>query len=75
MQTRIDLSTLPPAAAMDVHDLSTEWVDYAVHFGIDVLATLATLYAQRFCEHRWHQVLVWLALSLVVTFTTVNLVG
>jgi hypothetical protein len=45
------------------------------HFGIDVLATLATLYAQRFCHHRRHQVLVWLGLSLVVTVTTVNLVG
>jgi hypothetical protein len=37
--------------------------------------TLATLYAQRFCHHRRHQVLVWLGLSLVVTVTTVNLVG
>ena len=55
--------------------LSTDWVDYGVHFLIDVLATLATLYAQRFCEHRWHQVTVWLALSVVVTVTTVNVVG
>jgi hypothetical protein len=49
--------------------------NYAAHFGIDVLATLATLYAQRFCHHGRHQVLVWLGLSLVVTVTTVNLVG
>jgi hypothetical protein len=55
--------------------LSTDWFDYGVHFGIDVLATMATLYAQRFCHHRTHQVLVWLALSVVVTVTTVNLVG
>jgi hypothetical protein len=62
-------------SALDVHDFSTDWIDYAVHFGIDVLATLATLYAQRFCHHRWHQILVWFGLSLVVTVTTVNLVG
>jgi hypothetical protein len=55
--------------------LSRDWYDYAVHFGIDVLATMATLYAQRFCHHRWHQFSVWLALSLVVTVSTVNLVG
>ncbi|HEX2044166.1 MAG TPA: hypothetical protein VHF23_00910 [Gaiellaceae bacterium] len=60
---------------VDAHDFSTDWLDYSVHFGIDVLATLATLYAQRFCRHRLHQFLVWLALSAVVTVTTVNLVG
>jgi RsiW-degrading membrane proteinase PrsW (M82 family) len=55
--------------------ISTDWFGYASHFLIDVMATAATLYAQRFCQHRWHQVLVWLGLSLVVTFTTVNLIG
>ncbi len=55
--------------------LNTDGLDYAVHFGIDVLGTLATLYAQRFCRHRFHQVLVWFALSVLVTVTTVNLVG
>lgn len=60
---------------LDAHDFSTDWFDYSVHFGIDVLATLATLYAQRFCHHPWHQFLVWLALSVVVTVSTVNLVG
>jgi hypothetical protein len=62
-------------SALDVHQFSTDWLDYGVHFGIDVLATLATLYAQRFCRHRAHQFLVWLGLSAVVTVTTVNLVG
>ena len=38
--------------AVSVHDFSSDWVDYVVHFGIDVLGTLATLYAQRFCKHR-----------------------
>ena len=56
-------------------ELSRDWSDYALHFLIDVLGTVATLYAQRFCSHRWHQVLVWLALALVITVTTVNLVG
>ena len=56
-------------------ELSTDWVDYAVHFAVDVAGTLATLYAQRYCEHRHHQILVWLALSVFVTLTTVNLVG
>lgn len=56
-------------------ELSTDWPDYAAHFAVDVLGTLATLYAQRFCRHRHHQVLVWLALSILVTVTTVNLVG
>ncbi len=55
--------------------LSVHWVDYAVHFGVDVLGTLVTLYAQRFCQHQWHQFLVWFALSVLVTFSTVNLVG
>lgn len=55
--------------------LSSDWFDYGVHFGVDVLATLATLYAQSFCRHRWHQIAIWLALSLVVTIATVNLVG
>jgi hypothetical protein len=54
---------------------STDWAKYGAHFGIDILASLATLYARSFCMHRWHRVLVWLALSLVVTVTTVNLVG
>jgi hypothetical protein len=48
---------------------------HGLHFLIDVLASLATLYAYRFCEHTWHRILVWLGLSLVVTFSTVNLVG
>ena len=60
---------------MTLFALSRDLTDYAVHFGVDVLASLATLYAQRFCQHRWHQVLVWLGLSLVVTAVTVNLVG
>ncbi len=55
--------------------LSADWFAYGAHFGIDVLATIATLYAQRFCQHRLHQFLVWFALSLVVTVSTVNLVG
>ena len=55
--------------------LSSDWVDYAVHFAVDVCGTLATLYAQRFCQHRLHQFLLWFALSVVVTVTTVNLVG
>ncbi len=55
--------------------LSRDAGDYAVHFGVDVCGTLATLYAQRFCRHRHHQLLLWLALSLLVTVTTVNLVG
>ncbi|MBD0289709.1 MAG: hypothetical protein ICV74_00530 [Thermoleophilia bacterium] len=55
--------------------LSADWFAYGVHFGIDVLATMATLYAQRFCHHRWHQFLVWLVLSIVVTVSTVNVVG
>ena len=54
---------------------STDLFDYGVHFAVDVLASIATLYAQRFCNHRWHQLAVWLSLSLVVTFTTINLVG
>jgi hypothetical protein len=60
---------------MDADAVSTDWIDYAVHFGVDVGGTLATLYAQRFCHHRRHQVLLWLALSVLVTVTTVNLVG
>ena len=56
-------------------ELSRDVTDYAVHFGVDVAGTLATLYAQRFCKHRSHQILVWFALSVLVTFTTVNLVG
>jgi hypothetical protein len=55
--------------------LSRDASDYAVHFGVDVAGTLVTLYAQRFCRHWHHQLLVWLALSLLVTITTVNLVG
>jgi hypothetical protein len=55
--------------------VSTDWFDYAVHFGVDVSATVATLYAQRFCHHRHHQILLWFALSVFVTVTTVNLVG
>ena len=55
--------------------LSTDWVDYAVHFGVDVCGSLGTLYAQRFCRHLWHQFLIWLGLAVLVTVTTVNLVG
>ena len=55
--------------------LSSDWADYGVHFAVDVAGGLGTLYAQRFCAHRWHQFLVWLALAVVVTVTTVNLVG
>lgn len=55
--------------------LSTDWLDYGVHFLVDVLGSLGTLYAQRFCRHRWHQFLVWLGLAILVTVTTVNLVG
>ena len=58
-----------------VAQLSTDWPDYAAHFTVDVLGSIATLYAQRYCRHRHHQVLVWLALSILVTVTTVNLVG
>ena len=61
--------------AASVHDFSRDWVDYVVHFGIDVLGTLSTLYAQRYCKHRIHQFLVWFGLSVLVTITTVNLVG
>lgn len=39
------------------------------------MGTLATLYAQRFLERRSHQFLAWLMLSVLVTATTVNLIG
>jgi hypothetical protein len=55
--------------------VSTDWIDYAVHFAVDVGGTPATLYAQRFCRHRHHQILLWFVLSVAVTATTVNLVG
>ena len=55
--------------------LSRDWVDYAVHFGVDVCGTLATLYALRYCHHVWHQFLIWFGLSVLVTVVTVNLVG
>ncbi len=55
--------------------LSTDWGKYVGHFIIDVLATLATLYAQRFFTLPWHRFLVWLVLSIFVTVSTVNLVG
>jgi hypothetical protein len=61
--------------AVSVHDFSSDWVDYVVHFGIDVMGTLATLYAQRYCKHRTHQFLIWFGLSVLVTATTVKLVG
>jgi hypothetical protein len=61
--------------ALQIHDFSKDWVDYVAHFAIDVLGTLATLYAQRFCHHRVHQFLVWFGLSILVTVSTVNLVG
>jgi hypothetical protein len=56
-------------------ELASDWGDYAAHFAIDVLGTLATLYAQRFCKHLRHQIAVWFALSVLVTVSTVNLVG
>ncbi len=56
-------------------DISTDWVDYGLHFFLDVSAALATLYAQRFCKHLWHQLAIWFGLAVFVTFTTVNLVG
>lgn len=55
--------------------LSTDWEKYVSHFGIDVMGTLATLYAQRFLNRRWQQFLAWLMLSVLVTITTVNLIG
>ena len=64
------MNALPFAIA-----LSTDWTDYGVHFCVDVLGSLGTLYAQRFCRHRWHQFLIWLALAVLVTATTVNVVG
>ncbi len=54
--------------------LSTDWGKYAGHFAIDVLATLATLYAQRFVDRPLHRFGVWLLLSAVVTVSTVNLI-
>ena len=56
-------------------EISTDWVDYGVHFFVDVCGALATLYAQRFCRHLWHQLAIWFTLAVFVTFTTVNLVG
>lgn len=56
-------------------ELSSDWIDYSVHFGVDVAGSLAVLYAQRFCHHLRHQLLIWLGLSVLVTVTTVNLVG
>lgn len=58
-----------------IHSFSASWLDYVVHFGIDVLGTLATLWAQRFVKKTWAQFATWLVLSLIVTFSTVNLVG
>ena len=56
-------------------EISTDWADYGVHFLLDVSGALATLYAQRFCHHLWHQLAIWLGLAVFVTFTTVNAVG
>ena len=61
--------------AVNTHDFSTDWLDYVVHFGLDVAGALTTLYVQRFLSKPWQQFVLWLLLTLFITFTTVNLVG
>jgi hypothetical protein len=58
-----------------IHSFDHSALDYVVHFGIDVLGTLATLYAQRYVKSQVAQFATWLVLSLLVTVTTVNVVG
>jgi hypothetical protein len=54
-------------------------VDFAVnvllHMGLEGIGGVVTLWALQFCEHRRHQVTVWLIFALFFSILTVRLIG
>ncbi len=50
-------------------------VDVLLHMGLEAIGGIVTLWALQFCEHRRHQVMVWLVFALFFSILTVRLIG
>jgi hypothetical protein len=53
-------------------------IDYLVHFGLEAIGSLIAIAAyksHRLCRTRWHKFGIWLALSMLTTVVTVQVVG
>jgi hypothetical protein len=48
---------------------------FAQHFYLDGCAGLGGYYAASFCQHRWHRIIVMVAIDLISTALLVSVVG
>lgn len=48
---------------------------YFVHFGLEIIGGGIGVFAYRFCVHNWHRISIWLMLTALSTFITVQLAG
>lgn len=49
--------------------------DVGIHLCLEAMGGLVYMCAYRFCEHRWHQAIVWCCLAPPMSVLTVQLVG
>ena len=50
-------------------------VDTGTHLLLEGVGALILVTSYRFCEHNWHRAVVWLVLSTMLSYCTVQLVG
>jgi hypothetical protein len=53
----------------------THWLDILIHLGLDVSGGLSLKCAMGMCEHKRHQNLVWLLGCVLISISTVAMVG
>lgn len=51
------------------------WVDVLLHLGLDLTGGLTLRCMVGMCKHKRHQLAAWVALSMIVSVSTVALIG
>lgn len=55
--------------------IALHWTDILLHLGLDLTGGLTLRCAMGMCEHRRHQIAVWVTLGIIFSMLTVYLVG
>jgi len=55
--------------------LALHWTDVMLHLGLDVSGGLTLRCAMGMCDHPRHQAAVWMVGALVISVSTVALIG
>jgi hypothetical protein len=64
----------PESSAPSLHN-APALTDVLLHCGLEGVGAGIGVYAYNLCNHTWHRVAMWAALTLVTSYLTVGIVG